>query len=198
VASSRLFYAIMRHVAGLRSFPPSGSDFFLLDRQVTGALTQFGEHNVSAMSLLSWMGFRQDFVYYDKAARLHGRSGWTLEKKIKLAIDSITSFTYLPIRVMSYFGFVVAALGFLYAAWIVVNAFHGYPVPGWSSLAVIVLLLGGLQMMMLGVLGEYLWRALDEARRRPRWIAEAVIPAAPLGVSAEAVAAAGAGTPSKI
>jgi len=153
--------------------PASGADFFLLDRQVAEAFAHFNEANVSILALLTWMGFRQAVIGYDKEARLHGRSGWDLKKKLKLLVDSVTSFSYLPIRFMSYLGFVVAFLGFLYAGVVIFNAFHGDPVQGWSSLMVIVLVVGGLQMLMMGILGEYLWRALDESRRRPRYMVEA-------------------------
>ncbi|HEY9724042.1 MAG TPA: hypothetical protein V6D47_18715, partial [Oscillatoriaceae cyanobacterium] len=100
-------------------------------------------------------------------------SGWSLEKKIKLVVDSLTAFSYTPIRAISIFGISCALLGFLYAAFIVLNAFAGRPIEGWSSLMVAVLVLGGAQMLMLGVLGEYLWRALDESRHRPRFLVEA-------------------------
>jgi polyisoprenyl-phosphate glycosyltransferase len=79
----------------------------------------------------------------------------------------------VPIRFMSYLGFFVALVGFAYAGVVIFNAINGEPVQGWSSMIVVVLLLGGMQMVMMGVLGEYLWRALDEARRRPRYIVEA-------------------------
>ena len=103
------------------------------------------------MALVTWMGFRQASITYDKQARLYGRSGWNLKKKLKLVVDSITSFTYLPIRMMSYVGFTVALLGFLYAAMVVGNALAGNPVQGWSSLMVVVLIVGGIQMLMMGV-----------------------------------------------
>ena len=118
-------------------------------------------------------GFRQNTVTYTKGARLHGQSGWTLKKKIKLAVDSIAAFSYLPVRVMSWTGIVTAIAGFCYAMLIVYNAFSGQPVEGWSSLMVAVMVIGGFQMLMLGISGEYIWRALDEARRRPRYTIEA-------------------------
>jgi dolichol-phosphate mannosyltransferase len=119
------------------------------------------------------MGFQQTTVAYDKQPRLHGRSGWSLEKKLKLALDSVTSFTYQPIRLMSYVGAAVALMGFLYAVLAGVLALRGRTPQGWSSLMVVILVIGGIQMLMMGVLGEYLWRALDEARRRPRYLIEA-------------------------
>ena len=172
---SRLYYFLMRHVVGMKEMPRTGADFFLLDRRVIDALCQFNETHVSLMALITWMGFRQGHIMYDKQARLHGESGWTLYKKLQLVVDSVTSFSYLPIRLMSYLGFVVALLGFVYAAWVVKNAIAGHPVEGWSSLMMVVLVVSGVQMLMFGVLGEYLWRALHEARRRPRYIVEATL-----------------------
>jgi dolichol-phosphate mannosyltransferase len=172
-AFAGLYYRIMRSIVGVRDMPATGADFMLLDRRVIDAFLQFREANVSILALLTWMGFRQGSILYDKQARLHGRSGWTLKKKLKLVVDSVTSFTYLPIRAMSYVGFVVAVLGLLYAGFVLVYALRGNPVPGWASLMIVVLVIGGVQMIMLGVLGEYLWRALDESRRRPRFLVEA-------------------------
>jgi glycosyltransferase involved in cell wall biosynthesis len=172
VRTANLFYFIVRHLAGLKNMSPTGADFFLIDRVVIDALNQFPERNVTLMALITWMGFRQDQVSYTKQARSHGRSGWSLEKKLKLAVDSITSFTYLPIRAMTYLGICVASCGFLYAILVITNTLRHHLVQGWASLMVIVLVLGGAQMLMLGVLGEYLWRAFDESRRRPRYIIE--------------------------
>jgi len=173
IGFSRAYYWLMRHVVGMKEMPATGADFFLLDRAVVDAFSRFNESNASILALLTWMGFRQATITYDKRARLHGRSGWSLQKKLKLVVDSVTSFSYVPIRFMSYLGFAVAFIGFLYAGIVILNYLRGAPVQGWSSLMVVVLLVGGIQMVMMGVLGEYLWRALDESRRRPRYIIEA-------------------------
>jgi dolichol-phosphate mannosyltransferase len=173
VAFARAYYWMMRRIVGVREMPGTGADFGLIDRQVVDALRQFRETNVSILALITWMGYRQAKITYDKQPRLHGRSGWSLAKKLKLVVDSITSFTSLPIRAMSYVGFSVALLGFLYAGVVIVNALEGQPAQGWSSMMVTVLVVGGIQMLMMGVLGEYLWRALDESRRRPRYLIEA-------------------------
>lgn len=169
---ARLYYWLMRRIVGFKEMPPTGADFFLADRRVLDILAQFNETNVSLLALLTWMGFRQAKILYTKQARLHGKSGWTLEKKLKLVVDSVTSFSYLPLRFMAYLGFAVAGLGFLYSLFVISNAMLGAPVAGWSSLMVVVLVIGGIQMMMMGMLGEYVWRALDESRRRPRFIIE--------------------------
>lgn len=192
---ARLYYFLMRRVIGFKEMPATGADFFLLDRRVIDALCQFNESNVSLMALITWMGFRQGQIVYDKQARLHGQSGWNLHKKLKLVVDSVTSFSYLPIRLMAYLGFIVALIGFLYAGVVIANALTGHPAEGWSSLMVVVLVVGGLQMLMMGVLGEYLWRALDEARRRPRYIVEATLgtETTPLEAAAPAASSNGRG-----
>ncbi len=169
---SRLFYFGMRHLCGLKELPQTGADFFLADKRVIGALKDFHERNINLMALLTWMGFRQTKIDYDKKPRVYGRSGWSFTKKIKLFVDSIASFSYFPIRAMSLIGLITATAGFLYAGVVIINALKGKPPQGWASLMVVVLVLGGVQMIMMGVLGEYLWRAFDETRRRPKFIIE--------------------------
>jgi dolichol-phosphate mannosyltransferase len=170
---SRIFYKIMRRIIGRGDLAGHNADVFLVDRVVIDALTQCRESNLSLFSLLGWLGFRQSTVSYVKEERQHGHSGWTFKKKLKLFLDSITAFSYFPIRVMSLVGISVACLGFVYAVIVATEAvLVGVPVEGWTSLMIVLLVLGGLQMTMLGVLGEYLWRALDESRNRPRYNVE--------------------------
>jgi polyisoprenyl-phosphate glycosyltransferase len=177
LAFARIFYFLMRHVVGIRTMPPTGADFVVIDRRVIEALKKFRESNISIMALVTWMGFQQTIVPYTKKPRFQGRSGWTLAKKIKLVVDSVTSFSFFPIRLMSIAGMLVAFFGFLYAASIIgLSFFGGVSVQGWSSLMVAVLALGGIQMLMMGILGEYLWRALDETRHRPQFLIEATTP----------------------
>ena len=170
--ASRLYRWTMRSVLGTREISATGGSLTLMDRLVLDGFQQFQETNVSTLGLINWMGFRRAEVPYVQEARQHGASQWTFRKKVKLLIDSVTSFTFAPIRWMSYLGFVVAFTGFLYAVRVVYVAFAGDPVDGWASLMVVVLIIGGAQMLMLGVLGEYLWRALSESRRRPQYLIE--------------------------
>lgn len=172
VFAARIFYWVMRYVVGLRQMPPAGADFLVLDRIVVNAVKEFAERNVSLFALISWVGFRHQFIHYDKQPRLHGQSGWTFKKKLKAMVDGVTAFSYVPIRVMSWGGVAVAMVGFLYALIVVSNAIFGHPVSGYSSVMVAILVIGGLQMTMLGILGEYVWRGLDEARRRPLYVIE--------------------------
>ena len=174
---SRLYWWLMRKMIKESTIPATGADFFLMDRRAIEALRRFDERNVSTLQLINSMGFRQAVVTYAKRARRHGRSGWTMAKKIKLVLDTVVSFSYLPIRAMSVIGAVTALLGIAYAAWVIVNALIGDPpVEGWSSLMVVFLILGGLQMLMLGMLGEYMWRNSENARRRPLYLIEAATP----------------------
>jgi dolichol-phosphate mannosyltransferase len=173
VGFSKLYFFLMRRFVGLQNMPPTGSDFFLIDQRVINAFRQFQETNVSTIGLLTWLGFRQESFSYDKEKRVHGKSGWTFEKKIKILVDSVTAFTYKPIRLMSYTGFIFALFGFVSAGFVVGKALlWGSPVQGYPSIMAALLVIGGIQMLMLGVLGEYVWRSVDEARRRPHYIIE--------------------------
>jgi polyisoprenyl-phosphate glycosyltransferase len=169
---SHLYYWIMRRVIGLTTMPPTGADFFLLDRRVIDVFREFQETNVSLLALIVWMGFRQEYISYVKQARLHGTTGWTLKKMLKLLADSVTSFSEVPIRLMSYTGLVISGLGLVDAVFEGFRAFTGWPGPSWGPLLAALLIVGGLQILAMGVLGEYVWRALDESRQRPRFLIE--------------------------
>jgi dolichol-phosphate mannosyltransferase len=176
VLLARLYYWLMRHVVGMREMPSTGADFFLADRRVIDALRRFREANVSILALITWMGFRQDRVDYLKQARLHGVSGWNLDKTLKLVADSVTSFSAFPIRAISYSGAALLLVGLLSLLVIVFRFLFAEPVVGWVMTLAVVLLVGGLQILLMGVLGEYIWRALDEARQRPRFLIEEATP----------------------
>ena len=171
------FYRLFRRFA-LPNMPRHGFDFFLLDRTVRDLIAGIQENNAYLMGLILWMGFEPGVVHYDRAARAahYGPSMWGLGRRVKHFIDSFTAFSYFPLRAASVLGVVVAVLGVLYAILVVVlRVVHGFPVEGWASIMVAVLLLSGVQMLMIGVLGEYLWRNLEETRRRPRFIVEQVV-----------------------
>lgn len=171
----RLFWSLMRRLAGMKELPATGADFFLIDRLVLDYLCQFHETNFNLIMLLSWMGFKQETVKYVKQARISGRSGWSFEKKLKVALDSFLSFSYLPIRLMSYAGIIAGLLGFVYAAVVFINFLTGSAIQGWTSLMIVILIFGGIQMLMMGLLGEYLWRTMSEAHRRPPYLVEAIL-----------------------
>ena len=172
---SQLYYKLINWLTTVR-MSALGTDVFLADRRVILAFRQVSEKHTSVFMMLSWLGFSQTTIEYVKQARYKGVSKWGVGKKIKLAIDSILAFSDIPIRYISVLGFMIALLGFLYALFIFyAYLFHGVPVQGWSSLMVVILVIGGIQMIMLGILGEYLWRSFDESRKRPRYVIEYTI-----------------------
>lgn len=172
---SAAYYSLMRRFA-LPDYPEGGFDFFLIDRQVVDEVNRTREKNTNLMSLIFWMGFSPVLLPYVREARTKGKSRWTLSKKVKLFIDSFVAFSYAPIRLVSSVGLVVAASAFVYAGWVFYWwLFHAIPVKGYAPIVILLALTSGVQMTMLGVLGEYLWRTLDETRRRPSFVIDDVI-----------------------
>jgi glycosyltransferase involved in cell wall biosynthesis len=167
-----LYYWMMRHLVGMTEMPARGADFFLVYRVVVDAFRRFSERNVSVLALITWLGFRQEFVEYDKQPRLSGQSGWTVARKIKLVVDSITSFSDFPIRLFSYIGvaLVACSLVMLIFAVVLLPQLGG----GVLLLLSLIVVLAGLQLIAVGVVGEYVWRALEESRRRPPYLIEAM------------------------
>lgn len=170
-----VFYSLLRRFA-LPGYPAGGFDFCLVDRQVVGDVVRIQEKNTHLMNLIFWLGYPAVSLPYVRQKRQHGRSRWTLTKKIKLFVDSFVAFSYAPIRLVTITGILLflAALGYggflIYARLI-----HGTPAPGFTTLAALIALTAGIQMMMLGILGEYLWRALDAARSRPPYVIDHLI-----------------------
>ena len=174
-ALAATYYRLMRRWA-LRDMPPGGFDFCLVDRKVIDTVTRIDERNTSLMGLVLWTGYRRAAIPYVRRARAKGRSMWTLGKKLKYFADSLVAFSYVPIRLMQLVGALIALMGFAWASVIVVLRLrNAIEIEGWSALMVVVLVLGGLQLVTLGVLGEYLWRTLDEAKRRPLYLVDRVV-----------------------
>ena len=169
------YYWMMRRVVGMTEMPANGADFFLVDRAVIEAFRTCRERNVSIFALITWLGFRQEQIEYDKQPRLAGTSGWTTAMKVKLVVDSVTSFSNVPVRLCSYAGALLISAGFVL---LVTAATALFPSVGIGFMLVIALMLGltGVQLLGLGIVGEYVWRALDETRGRPAYVVEALTP----------------------
>lgn len=169
---SSLYYKLMKKYA-IPELPETGADFFLVDKVVLDTLKSSKEKHISLMALIQWMGFTHDYILYKKQPRKAGVSKWNFWKKIKLFIDSFVAFSYMPIRVVSIMGFLFSIVGFSYALFLILRwLIFNVTVEGWTSLICVVLLSSGVQMIMLGIIGEYLWRTLEETRKRPRYIIE--------------------------
>jgi polyisoprenyl-phosphate glycosyltransferase len=172
---SNAFSALIRYVA-LPAYPRQGTgSFCLLDRKVVDAINSFPERNRMTFGLILLAGFRQTQIEYDRLERYAGISKWSLRRKIRLTIDTVVSFSSLPIRLTSAAGIVIAALSFFYALYLAIDRIiYGGGVEGWTTIIVLILALGGLQLIVLGMLGEYLWRVCDEVRRRPLFLVREV------------------------
>jgi glycosyltransferase involved in cell wall biosynthesis len=174
VVTSKIFYWLMRKLS-FPSMPPGGFDFLCLGRRAVNALLRNRESHSFIQGQILWTGFRTKFIPYRRAIRKRGRSRWTFGKKLTYLIDGVMSYSFFPIRLMSLTGLAVALMGFLYAVSIaVIRLLWGMPVQGWAPLMIMILLMGGVQMIMLGVIGEYLWRTLAESRNRDTYIIEEI------------------------
>lgn len=180
---SRVFasaFNILFHRLVMNDAPPTGIGFFLIDRQVVELVIRCEEKNANIMNLIVWLGFHPYHILYDRPGRQRGKSRWTFRKKIKYAIDTFVAFSYLPIRLTSLAGIALSIIGALVIAYVIIaRLFLGVNVEGWASLMIVTLIVSGVQMVMLGVLGEYLWRTLDQTRKRPIFVVDTIVVAQP-------------------
>ncbi len=185
-----MFYRLVRRFA-IPTYPQGGTgSFSLISRPVIDAFRQCQERNRLTFGLIAWSGFRETSVPYHRPRRLIGSSSWTVRRMLKAAIDTFISFSSLPIRTISFLGLFVSALSLLFGVYVFINQlFFGTRVQGWTSVMLTVLVLGGVQLLMIGVLGEYLQRILDEARARPLYIVERTLGLSPPAVTPHQVTA---------
>mgnify|MGYP001809724752 CR=1 FL=1 len=168
--AARAFYDFFGRVSEVR-LPPGAGDFRLLDRKVVNVLNAMPEHSRFMKGLYAWVGFRQVIIAFDVADRTHGETKFNLFRLWRLAIDGITSFTSLPLKVWTFIGMLVATLAFLYGVlFIVKTLILGIDVPGYPSLIVAITFFSGVQLISLGVIGEYLGRVFAEVKNRPLYV----------------------------
>jgi dolichol-phosphate mannosyltransferase len=171
---SSFFYKIFRTFI-LPEYPDKGFDCFLINRQQTETIINMDEKNSHLTAQIIWLGFKQRYVHYHRQERSYGRSKWTFFKKFKLAFDTFFGFSGRPLRLASLFGMSVSFIGFLLAIILIIRKIvNNSPILGIPSLMVAVLVIGGLILLSIGIVGEYLWRNFDETRKRPTFIVEEV------------------------
>lgn len=176
--TAHLFYRMLRRFSDV-DIPPDTGDFRLLSRRAVDALKQLREQHRFMKGLFSWVGFERKEVVYRRESRAAGNSKWNYWRLWNFALEGITSHTTVPIRLASYLGILVACSAFLYAIFVAYDKIvHGNPVAGYPSLMVTLLFLGGVQLITLGVIGEYLGRMFDESKRRPLYFIKDYVPAA--------------------
>lgn len=168
------YYALVRKMVN-PNMPSGGCDCYLVDRKAIEVLKLMDEKNSSLTLQVMWIGFQTDVIYFVRQDREVGKGRWTLSKKIKLVMDSILSFSYQPLRMMMGLGVIFNLFALILLISVLVEKFTvGTPVDGWASLMCVVLLGFGVLMIMLGCIGEYVWRALDASRKRPPFIIDEI------------------------
>ncbi|WP_115559738.1 glycosyltransferase family 2 protein [Xanthomonas arboricola] len=174
-ASAAAFYQVIGRLSKT-PVPANTGDFRLLSARALAALRHMRERGRFMKGLFGWIGYRQKAVTYHRAARLSGTSKFTFWKLWNLALDGITGFSTVPLRVATYVGLLTAVFSLLFACWIVIKAcVWGDPVAGWPTMMAVILFLGGIQLTALGLIGEYLGRLYDEAKQRPLYFIEDVL-----------------------
>jgi len=167
--TSKIFYGLIK--INEPKMPIGGFDYFLLDKCVYKKIAESTQRNTFLQGDILWFGFEPFFIPYTRKKRLFGKSRWYFWKKVKYFIDGVIYTSYMPIRLMSFLGFAVSAIGFIYAvlifiAWLI----NKTPFSGYAPIIMTILLVSGILMIMIGIVGEYLWRIYDEVRARPKYI----------------------------
>ncbi len=181
-ASASLFYRFLRKFTEV-DIPADVGDFRLVDRQAVNAFKSLRENNRYVRGLFSWIGFRQTAVNYVRAERFAGETKYPLRKMLQFAMNGVLSFSNVPLKLALHLGFLVSCSAFLYGLFAILAKLAGwYTVRGWASILVVVSFLGGIQLIVLGVIGQYIGRIYDEVKRRPIYIIESAqgFEAAPL------------------
>jgi len=172
------FYSLMQKLGPVR-IPADTGDFRLMSRRVVDALTEMREQHRFMRGLFAWVGYPQKSIQFYRDARFSGDSKWNYRKLWKLSLEGITSFSTFPLQIATYFGLIAAVLSFLFGLVIVVKTlFFGEVVQGFPMMMTIIVLLGGIQLVALGMIGEYLGRVFNETKRRPLYFIERVEPSA--------------------
>lgn len=171
---AQTFHWLMKRLA-LHNIPDGGFDFVFFDRQVADEVIKMHERNSNVFYLMVWLGFAYVNIPYVRRKREIGTSRWTISKKIKLLIDSLLSFSFFPIRAISVLGLLLGLVALIYGIYIIgLKVLDSQGPPGWTTLMVVLLFVSAFQMIALGIIGEYVWRAMDAARSRPLYVVQKV------------------------
>jgi polyisoprenyl-phosphate glycosyltransferase len=171
--TAELYYRCLRWMS--IEITHNHGDYRLLSRRAIEALRQYGESNLFLRALIMEIGFKAVVVSYDRAPRFAGSSKYPLRKMIALALNGVTAFSTMPLRLITLIGFVVSFFSFLMGAWALLAAFFSVVVPGWASTVIPLYLICGVQMICLGIMGEYIGKIYHETKRRPRYTIEATL-----------------------
>jgi dolichol-phosphate mannosyltransferase len=169
LTTARWFYALFRKLAQVQLEPNAG-DFRLLDRRALDALLSMGERNRFLRGMTVWVGFTQTAIHYTRDARHAGETKYPVRKMLRFSLDAIASFSHVPLQLATYLGFLFAGVAFIAIPVVIILKFTGGYLPGFGAVTILILLIGGLQLIALGMIGEYVGRIYDESKRRPLYI----------------------------
>lgn len=168
------YHFLIRKFA-LKNVPEGGFDLVLFDKQLKNDVIRINEKNTNQIYLLSWLNYDFVSIPYKRKKREIGKSRWTLKKKVKLFVDSFVSFSFFPIRLISVIGLILGFISFMYGLFVIYAKITGLvPLQGWTAIMVVLLFVSSFQMIALGIIGEYVWRAMDAARNRPNFVVDKV------------------------
>ena len=170
--SSAWYYKLLQSSTNIPIQVDTG-DFRLLDRRCVEALKQFRESQRNAKAMFSWIGYKKKEIFYDRDPRVAGQTKWNYSKLTGLAIDGITSFTTAPLRIATIIGIIISTIAFLYILYLLIRPLFGVSTgAGYSSTLAVILFMGGVQMLFLGIIGEYVGRIFNETKKRPLYLIE--------------------------
>lgn len=159
----------------LKNMPNGGVDSYLIDRQVIDFLKNLNQNNLPITELILWSGYEYAPVYYDRQKRTIGKSRWTLSKKVKMTFDSLLGFSYVPIRFIASVGFIAFLVSVIWALALIIQKITGnITIDGYTSMVILILISFGIIMLSIGIVGEYVWRALDAAKHTPPFIIDTI------------------------
>jgi dolichol-phosphate mannosyltransferase len=167
--TAKVFYRLIKQFSDV-PIPLDAGDFRLLDRKVVNELNRMGENARFLRGMISWLGFRQTAIAYNRDMRFSGKTKYSLKKMFRLAFDGMTSFSSFPLSIATYLGFLVASFSGLYAIVVLIKRMLGHTVPGWTSLMLVILFLGSVQLVCVGILGQYISRIFNETKHRPLYV----------------------------
>ena len=171
LATASVFYRMLHRMTNI-SIPVDAGDFRLMSRRAADQLRAMREKDRFVRGLISWIGFRQTSIPYHREARFAGTTKYPLRKMLKFAVDGLTSFSTLPLKLATWMGYLASAFAFIYLASVFVQKWLGRTVEGWATIMVAMLFMGGVQLICLGIMGEYIGRIFTEAKGRPLYVVE--------------------------
>lgn len=173
--TSRLFYNLTKNLS-FKNMPKGGFDYALITKKVKDLIIENHDANPFWQGLILSTGFKPELIFYKREKRKFGKSRWTLSKKIKYLIDAVFNYSFMPIRLITILGFLISLISFLYGISIIILKIMGHiPLQGWAPIMVVLLFLSGIQMIMLGVIGEYVWRTMEQVKKKTLFVIDKII-----------------------